>query len=208
MPTDIDTTTIADAPEITDLGGLTQTIHELAQTTLTVREAEAKMAKAIEKAKADCEAATSPYKTRIERLFTAVARYAEAAIDSLFPRKKNGARQKKYRVLQHDLLLRSSSSITAPDDIIARLNAWLADRRYEAVAAYRRGDPPAHITCLEGEAGKIATLIRQPPPELDKERASALLKDTDCAPILAALGIAETTEETFKVAFNFTPLQS
>jgi len=202
---DIDPTTIPDAPVITDLKGLTDTVYDLAQVTLTVREAEAKMAKAIETAKADCDQATAPYKAMINRLFAGIANYATTAIDSLFPRKKDGTRKKTFAILQHKLQLRSVSSITAPEDIIAKIRLWYQLRMAEANASLCRGDSPTVAAQIEAEALLIASLIRTPPPELNKDRASELLKIDSLAVIIKQLGITETTEESFKVNFVFTP---
>lgn len=174
---DIDPTTIPDAPVITGLKGLTDTVHDLAQVTLTVREAEAKMAKAIEIAKADCEQATAPYKAMINRLFAGIANYATTAIDSLFPRKKDGTRKKTFAILNHKLQLRSSSSITAPEDIIAKIRLWYQLRMAEADASLCRGDSPTVAAQIEAEALLIASLIRRGSRRVPESQPNQDLQD-------------------------------
>ena len=209
MPTDIPTDSITDAPEINGLQGLTDTVSDLAKVTLTVQQADAKMAKAIEDAKADHAAAVAPYKNLIARLFTAVTQYALAQIDSLFPvqikGKAKGQRAKSYKILGHKLQLSTTHTITAPDDIIAKIRLWYHTRMSHADRSQARGDSPEITAAIELEAKTIAGLIRIPPPELDRDRAKALLKDDTLAPILAELGIKNEPINSIKLNFNFTP---
>lgn len=206
MNTDIDTTQITDAPVITDLKGLSDTIHEMAKEQLKVNEAEAKMQAAVEDAKKQYEAAISPHTGLIATLFTSVASYAKQAIDTLFPQSKNGKRKKTYTILGHQLQLRSSSSITAPEDIILDLLNLANQRRIDSATLFATPDADhAYAEQLRAEAVKFESLIRTPAPELNKEAATELLKDPDIGPTLEAYGIKSETTDTFKVAFKFTP---
>lgn len=199
MNTDIDTTQITDAPVITDLKGLSDTIHEMAKEQLKVNEAEAKMQAAVEDAKKQYEAAISPHTGLIATFFTGVANYAKQAIDTLFPKSKGGERKKTYPVLGHKLQLRSSSSIEAPADIIEKL----AHLRSDLEASYVRGE--IEIDQLDSKIAVIDKLLRVPPVEFNKDAAREAFKDPEAAKVLAELGIKETSVETFKVAFKFTP---
>ena len=199
MNTDIDTAQITDAPEIHDLKGLSDTIHEMAKEQLKVNEAEAKMQAAVEDAKKQYEAAISPHTGLIATLFTSVASYATKAIDTLFPQSKSGKRKKTYTILGHDLQLRQSSSIEAPADIIEKL----AHLRSDLEASYVRGE--IEIDQLDSKIAVIDKLLRVPPVEFNKDAAREVLKDPEAAKVLAELGIKETSIETFKVAFKFTP---
>lgn len=198
MNTDIDTTAITDAPVITDLKGLSDTIHEMAKEQLKVNEAEAKMQAAVEDAKKQYEAAISPHTGLIATLFTSVANYAKQAIDTLFPKSKGGERKKTYPVLGHKLQLRSSSSIEAPEDIVQ----LIIDDLKKMVRTNPGNEPSPEQRKREI---MLAKLLRQPPLELNKDAAREALKDPEAAKVLAELGIKETSIETFKVAFKFTP---
>lgn len=199
MNTDIDTTQITDAPEIHDLKGLSNTIHEMAKEQLKVNEAEAKMQAAVEDAKKQYEAAISPHTGLIATLFASVASYATKAIDTLFPQSKNGKRKKTYTILGHDLQLRQSSSIEAPADIIDRI----AMMRANITLQYMNGE--IEIEAVNTRDAILDGLLRQPPAELNKDFAREALKDAAQAAVLAELGITSETTDTFKVAFKFTP---
>ena len=199
MNTDIDTAQITDAPEIHDLKGLSDTIHEMAKEQLKVNEAEAKMQAAVEDAKKQYEAAISPHTGLIATLFTSVASYATKAIDTLFPQSKSGKRKKTYTILGHDLQLRQSSSIEAPADIIDRIALMRANMTLQ----WMNGE--IEIEAVKTRDAILDGLLRQPPAELNKDFAREALKDAAQAAVLAQLGITSETTDTFKVAFKFTP---
>lgn len=182
--------------EITDDLALTGLVHEAASLQLVLNEAEAKTQSTIENAKRAFAEATAEATQRIAAIFAGIEAYCAKHRDRLFPL-KGGKRSKTYQVLQHKLQYRCSESLEAPKDIVQRI----FDLRFEFL----------HITPLD-EAQRqeleamdklLAALLRQPPPELNKDTAKACL---DRLP--SDLGLSLRTDETFKLAFSFTPEQA
>jgi phage host-nuclease inhibitor protein Gam len=203
MNIDIDTATAPPALTITDDKQLCDIVYQLASKQLVINAAEAEQQASVEAAKKAFADATGPLAEEIKSLFSAVAAYAAANKDRLFP-VKAGKRRKTFAVMQHKLQYRSADSVEAPANAVDLLRAVIWDLECSAQKAALEGESPASY---EAAVSALEQLIRQPAPELDKEAVKALSRE-DAKRMIAAQGIRISTQETFKLAFSFTPEQA
>lgn len=187
------------AVQIETLDQLKNAVHKLATLQLVLNAAEARQQAAIEAAKKAFDEATADSQTQLAALLAGVQKYAADNKDMLFPL-KGKTRTKTYKVLQHTLAYRSSSSIAAPETIVDDIKAMRA--RIEEMLccpdAPEAGVPEEALAQIDA----LDRLIRTK-EEFDKTAAKALLESQ--AGLLSRLKVTETTEETFRVTFNFTP---
>jgi len=186
--------------KLNSISDLTALVSDLAQKQLIINSAANQVKAQVEAAKLAYNEATRDLVTEINTGFEAITAYCEANKDRLFP-VKNGKRSKTYAILQHKLQYRSSTEVTAPDDILTRLRNRLADLTLQS----RSLTGAADLEQIEAEIELINSLIRIPAAELNKDAASDALKAEANALALAPLGINLTTNETFKLTFTFTP---
>lgn len=201
---DIDTAA-SHLPAITinDDKALCDLVHEAANLQLLLNRAEATQSAAVEAAKKAFADATREHSQRINAIFAAVEQYAAANRSRLFM--KGGKEVKTCAIMQHKLQYLSSKTVQAPADAVQIIRDLSA-----AGQSYIENHPLGlmewnGMTKPEVQAAFDA-LIRQPEPELNKEAvktASQAVRD-----ILHLQGIRTVTQETFKLAFTFTPSQS
>jgi hypothetical protein len=184
---------------ITNDTDLTNLVSDLAQKQLLINQAKAAAQARVEAAKLAFDEATRDLSTEINTGFEAINQYCTDHKDRLFPLKK-GKRQKTCQVLQHKLQYRSASAVTAPEDIIKRINDRTQDLEIQLRSLH-----PEDFDRVEAEFDLLKSLIRTPAPELNKDAASAALNDETTALQLAPLGLTKTTTEEFKLTFTLTP---
>lgn len=188
------TLTIKDDKELCDI------VYKIASKQLVINAAEANQQLKIEAAKKAFADGTAEFTADIKTLFAGVQAYAEANKDRLFP-VKGGTRKKTFPVLAHKLQYRSADRVEAPSDAVTMLQANI--EQSEANAANLGPDYAAEMAAV---IAKMRGLIRTPAPELNKDAVKALSDDT-LKDHLSILGIRVVTDETFKLAFAFTPEQ-
>lgn len=186
------------AVQIETLEQLKNAVHKLATLQLVLNAAEARQQAAIEAAKKAFDEATADSQAQLAALLAGVQKYAADNKDMLFP-VKGKTRTKTYKVLQHSLAHRSSSSIDAPETIVDDIKAMRA--RLKELLSWPTTDEAAATEAL-AQIDALDRLIRTK-EEFDKTAAKALLESQ--AGLLSRLKVTETTEETFRVTFNFTP---
>lgn len=186
------------AVKIETLDQLKNAVHKLATLQLVLNAAEARQQAAIEAAKKAFDEATADSQAQLAALLAGVQKYAADNKDMLFPL-KGKTRTKTYKVLQHALAYRSSSSITAPETIVDDIKEMRA--RLKELLSWPTTDEAAAAEAL-AQIDVLKRLIRAK-EEFDKTAAKALLETQ--AGLLSRLKVTETTEETFRVTFNFTP---
>lgn len=197
---DINTAAAAPAPAITDLPGLTTAVFTLAGRQLLIDQAKAHMQANIEAQKKAFEDATQHIQAEIDSTFAAVQAYCTDHKDSLFPIKKNGQRQKTFQVLQHKLQYRESTNVEAPEMGAEIIEAMIHEISADAYPDPVHGLPKAQLISA------LKAMIRQPMPELNKDNVRAIIQtNNEIAADLDSRGIRLVKEETFKVAFTFTP---
>jgi phage host-nuclease inhibitor protein Gam len=181
---------------------LTNLVSDLAQKQILIERAKGQVQATVEAAKLAYDEATRDIIAEINSGFEAINAYCTENKDRLFPVKK-GKRQKTYAVLQHKLQYRSSSEVTAPDDIIARIIARIDALCIEARSLNAAMDHDA----ISAEIDLLNTLLRHPPIEFSKDAAGSALAHETTALQLDPLGINITQNETFKLTFTLTPGQ-
>lgn len=196
----IDTTAAAASTlVITDDKHLTDLVHEAASIQLLLNSAEVKQQAHVEAAKKAFDEATREHTAKISTIFAAIEAYCAQHRDRLFPL-KGTKRSKTYAVLQHKLQYRSSTTVSAPKDIVKRIQALLSNVRLQLASITNTSAQEAELLQLQGS---LESLLRTPPQEFNKEAPAATLT---AAP--QELGISITSAETFKLAFTFTPDQA
>ena len=209
---DINTSAAPAAPDIADQTELRSVIHTLAQKQLILDEAGAKAKAAIETAKKAFADATAETAAEITADFARVVKFAAEHRAELFPMK--GKKQAKtFKVLSHELQYRCSDSVEAPPDA-AKVIANLIKASEMNICNLGMG---AHSLQIAQVIAELETLLRHPEPEMNKDAVHSL-KDRakaqepedfnaakEAAELLEANGIKVVTEETFKIAFKFTP---
>ncbi len=193
---DIDTTQQA---IIADDISLTNHVHQAAALQLILNAAETRQQAHVEAAKKAFDEATRESTARRDAIFAGITAYCVTHRDRLFPM-KGKTRAKTFAILQHKLQFRSSDSVEAPKDIVARITALLRDIATERTNLLLTSDREHELNALEMT---LRPLLRQPEPELNKDNAKAA---RDTLPL--ELGISVSTTESFKLAFNFTPEQA
>lgn len=199
---DIDTTQASPALTITDDKQLCDIVYQIASKQLVINAAEANQQLKIEAAKKAFEEGTAEFSKEIKTLFASVQAYAEANKDRLFP-VKGGTRKKTFAILQHKLQYRSSDRVEAPSDAVNLIKCII----FNTEAAIMNLGECEHSTHLAGIIQKLETMVRQPAPELNKDAVKAC-SDEVVINYLAEQGIRVVTDETFKLAFSFTPDQA
>lgn len=199
----IDTATATAAPAITDLQGLTNAVARLASLQLILNNAEGSMQAQVEALKKAFADATAEHAAEIKTTFAQVEAYCAANKETLFPI-KNGKRKKTFAVLQHALQYRTGSSVEIPKDAVTQI---------QGLINYVKGYPGEEWNGLSKPAiiGALESLIRTPAPEFNKDTFSALRSNTELAALAEVLrlnGFHVSKQETFKLAFTFTPEQT
>lgn len=188
----------ATAVQIDTLDQLKAAVHKLATLQLVLNAAEARQQAAVEAAKKAFDEATAETQSQLADLLAGVQKFAAANKDMLFPL-KGKARAKTFKVLQHALAYRSSSSISAPETIVEDIKAMRA--HLKELLSWPTTDDAAAAEAL-AQIDALDRLIRTK-EEFDKTAAKQLLESQ--AGLLSRLKVTEATEETFRIAFNFAP---
>ena len=209
---DINTSAAPAAPDIADQTELRSVIHTLAQKQLILDEAGAAMKARIETAKKAFADATAETAAEITADFARVVKFAAEHRAELFPMK--GKKQAKtFKVLSHELQYRCSDSVQAPPDA-AKVIANLIKLNEFEISNLGMCDESVRIAQVIAE---LETLLRHPEPEMNKDAVHSLkdrakaqeAEDFSAAQrameLLQEEGIQVATEETFKIAFKFTP---
>jgi hypothetical protein len=209
---DINLSAAPAAPEIANETELRSVIHALAQKQLILDEAGAAMKARIELAKKAFADATAETAAEITADFARVVNYAAKHRAELFPMK--GKKQMKtFKVLSHELQYRCSDSVEAPEDA-AKVITNLIRSSEMNICNLGMGEHALQIAQVIAE---LETLLRHPEPEMNKEAVHSLkdrakaqeAEDFSAAQaafdLLTENGISVITEETFKIAFKFTP---
>lgn len=200
----INTAAITPDIVISDDVQLTQLVHEAASLQLSLNRAETIQQAAVEAAKKAFEDATRDTSTRIAEIFTAIQSYCAANRDRLFPA-KNGKRAKTYQVLAHKLQYRSSDTVQAPEDAVQVIENLLK-AGLDYIEHHPLGLDHWNGYSRTNLQTALKALIRQPEPELNKDAVKNA--DHHLRDMLATQGIRVLTQETFKLAFTFTPDQA
>lgn len=188
---------------IADDKELTNAVADAAALQLSIHQAQTAMRKVVEEAKKKFEQLTRGPAAQLNAIFAGITTYCESNKDRLFPLKasakgssKAPVRQKTYAVLSHKLQYRSAEHVEVEDVplCLGRIGLRCASIVNEAEELGEE----AHATLA-----MLDSLQRNPPPELDKD---AVLKHwTAHEELLRSLGIEVVEEETFKLAFVFSP---
>ena len=179
---------------------LTNLVADLAQKQIIIEKAKSQVQTTTEAAKLAFDEATRDLVAYIEAGFKLIDQYCAIHRDRLFP-KKGSKRSKTFKVLEHKLQYRSSSEVTAPEDIVKRILARLDRLKME----FRSINFSEDLERVEAEMDLLKTLLRQPPLEFNKPAASTALASETTALQLAPLGIDKVTTEAFKLEFVLTP---
>lgn len=203
MHTTHDIPTPAASLVITDTKHLSDVIFEMAKDQLVLDAASAKQQASIEALKKAFDESTAEHRERIAANLAAVEAFAAKNRDALFPL-KGKKRRKTFKVLDHALKYRSSSSVEAPANAVQIIKQLIAVSEVNILNLGRDCDEARDIAAM---IARLEALIRTPPPELNKDAVKAV-QDDDSLTLLADNGIKVATTETFNVEFNFTPSAS
>lgn len=180
---------------------LTDAIHELATLTTVITAAQAKQQATVEAAKKAFEEATREETARLEEIRSQVEAYCAKHKATLFPGKA-----KTCSVLQHKLQYRSSTKVTAPADVVARIQRQI-DAIEDQLGQDINGEidlTPDQVEDLTDDLSVLTALLRVSNPELNKKLVPDYMTDR-FKPLLKSLGIDLHTEDTFNIVLTLSP---